>query len=176
LPEPAPAATAIPAAPADIAAAALASVQHSPLRTRPRQATARPADELIGASISDLVDHAARKQARALRDARGDAPTGGSGGGRPSAASAIGSDRLRATLAEIERAAADAREQARLSRHPMPPLRDPSRERGHTGPTAKSAPMSAPETGPAPVVEVYRAPRVEVYRRRPDGSGSFERQ
>ena len=128
----------------------------APLRPRPAPARQVPAGDLVGMDISALVSRAAERTREHLGEARrGAAEREGLTG-----------DRLRASLAEIERAAANARKRARLAEYPLPPLRERA-----AAPTRPRAP--APVEGPPPVVEVYRAPRVEVYRRRP-GSDEFE--
>ncbi|WP_136656772.1 ABC transporter ATP-binding protein [Nitratireductor sp. XY-223] len=123
---------------------------HLQLRAPQRES----ADALVGTPISDLVAGAA-KRAAAPKDQTGVMPT---------REVSNGSDRLRATILEIERAAAEARRR---------PLR--RRSERHKAPTEKPNPQSPdPQDKPA-VVEVYRAPRVEVYRRRP-GTGKFTRE
>jgi branched-chain amino acid transport system ATP-binding protein len=106
---PAPAATAgAPAAheptPSQIAAAALARLPY--VATSGGQGGARrSADELISGSIDDLVRRAAKTQAKHVEVVRGAA-----GGTRPAGGGAArSSERLRSALAEIERAARDAR-------------------------------------------------------------------
>ncbi len=117
---------------------------------RPRSVQTQSADAILGRSVSDLVASASSQAVRAKAQKTG-----------PSSVE-MPQDRLAATLAEIERSAALARNRPKtqpLGRRPAPaPIPDP-----------------VPEAKPRPVIEVYRAPRVEVYRRQPDGSG-FERK
>lgn len=122
---------------------------------KPRSTQTQSADAILGRSVADLVASASARSAerdREMRPATAPAPP----------VRSAPSDRLAATLAEIERAAKDARHRPRVEApHPAPPATAPVR--------------AAPDPqGPPPVVEVYRAPRVEVYRRR-SGTSEFER-
>lgn len=119
---------------------------------RPRAATVPSADTLIGTSIADLVARASERGSREAAPARKAPPAPATG------------DRLKATLAEIERAAAAARMPGRIAPKPTPRREPPAPDAA-----------AAAEPGPVARVEVYRAPRVEIYRRR-DGSTEFERQ
>ncbi len=138
--KPAGAADAAPA-PVDVPAA---PVVHS--RPQPRLT----ADQLLGLSVDELVRGAAERSKPAAAPM---VPT------RPAAGS---DDRLKAVLAEIERAAADARH--KRSRHKDRPGRDAA---------PVPAPTTAPRDEPPVIIEIYRAPRVEVWRRRP--GGGFDR-
>lgn len=134
----------------------------TPMTAPPRAAVTRSADALLGRSISDLVARASQTAADALADRRA-AP-----GPAARTVAPTRDDRLRATLADIERAALAARRSVTS--------RDCEKPRG--GPDRPPAPAPSPhdgrETGAPPVIEIYRAPRVEVWRRRPGGDG-FER-
>ncbi|GGE43104.1 ABC transporter ATP-binding protein [Actibacterium pelagium] len=113
---------------------------------RQRVVPRRNADDLLGQSVDALVASASVKSAPTLS--------------RPKASSTAGSHeaRLKTMIAEIETAAAGARQKRRLQ-----PVRMQSPE------------VPVPKEPKKPVVvEVYRAPRVEVYRRR-EGSNEFER-
>jgi branched-chain amino acid transport system ATP-binding protein len=81
------------------------------------------------------------------------------------------SDRLAATLAEIERAAQAARRPRMVER-----VIERARPQDNPAPALKTAPQpqdSAAAAAPV-TIEVYRAPRVEVWRRRP-GADDFDR-
>lgn len=134
----------------------------TPMTVAPRPATARSAEALLGQSISDLVARASRTAADALAE-RSAAP------GRTAETGTPGRDgRLRATLADIERAARDARRSATSREYDKP-------RGGQDRPAAPApSPPDGRETDAPPVIEIYRAPRVEVWRRRPGGDG-FDR-
>lgn len=144
-----------------------------PERPAPRPpARPAPAGALAGVDIADLVSRAGSGYRRHIETRQ--TPPGGLDGapGRPTGKL---SQALAATLAEIERAAADARHRVQVELRPLPPLRDPS-SAGRTGSAAVSSPRPAAQDRPAqPVIEIWRAPRVEVWRRRP-GSDSFDRK
>ncbi|WP_419913115.1 ABC transporter ATP-binding protein [Hoeflea sp.] len=130
------------------------SVPETP-RPKARTLQHQSADDLVGMPISDLVAGASKRAVSVPK---------GRSGETPKRDPANGSDRLRATILEIERAAADARQRPVRAR-----LRDPET------PTKMTAPKSAEPKEKPVVVEVYRAPRVEIYRRRPD-TGKFTRE
>ncbi len=117
---------------------------------KPRSQQTKSADAILGRSVDDLVAAASRQSNEAKRQIRA----------TPASDVQVPTDRLAATIAEIERSAQEARK--RSKRVPNPPADAP----------AKAA---SPAEKPPPVIEVYRAPRVEVYRRQPDGAG-FERK
>ncbi|KQI68370.1 branched-chain amino acid ABC transporter ATP-binding protein [Loktanella sp. 3ANDIMAR09] len=121
---------------------------------RPRSQKTISADSILGRSVDDLVAAAGRQSVAATIQKRPDQ--------RQAQTATVPTDRLAATLADIERSARAARN--RPKPQPRPDRHAPS-------------PSPAPPTAakPRPVIEVYRAPRVEVYRRQPDGSG-FERK
>jgi len=110
------------------------------------------ADQLLGSSISELVAGAARQSKMPVNLAVGTVAS----------PQASGSDRLRSTLLEIERAAANARAKPRQKLEKTTQY--------HAPPT----PNAAPREEPPVVIEIYRAPRVEVWRRR-KGADEFDR-
>ena len=110
------------------------------------------ADQLLGSSISELVAGAARQSKMPVTSAVGTV----------SPPPASGSDRLRSTLLEIERAAANARAKPRQKLEKTTQFHAPP------------APNAAPRDEPPVVIEIYRAPRVEVWRRRKDAD-EFDR-
>ncbi len=116
-------------------------------RSAPAEAAPR-AEDLIGGSVEDLVRRAATTQAPRPAATR------------PQAESAhpAGNDRLRAALAEIEQAAANARR--RRTRTEAEALETPAEPR----------PAAKPNGSRPPVIEIYRKPKVEVYRRPPGGT------
>lgn len=122
-----------------------------------KRVTTRSADEVLGASIDDLVDGAAARSAAALAQAT-QTPS--------SVTPSTDQDRLRATIVEIEQAAKRART-ARGRRIERPMNGSAKADNGtiEAPPPVKKDPVT---------IEVYRAPRVEVYRRRP--GGDFERE
>lgn len=125
---------------------------------RPRPSQTVSADAILGRSVADLVAQASQRQQQAVSDKRA-TPT--------STNATAQSDRLAATLSEIERAAQAAR---------RPRVIERNRPQDH----AAAQPQTKPQTHPTPpdgapvTIEVYRAPRVEVWRRRP-GADSFNR-
>ena len=142
---------------------------------RPQGTRSRPADEVLGVSVADMVGRAAAR-GRPARTGSATPPKlskppadGLTIPARP-VLSGGHETRLKDTLAEIEQAAERARAARRVRRAAERPL--------PTAPRAAPNPVSAPQNSgppPAPVtVEVYSAPRVEIYRRRP-GSTEFER-
>ncbi|SEQ39132.1 branched-chain amino acid transport system ATP-binding protein [Loktanella sp. DSM 29012] len=121
---------------------------------RPRSQKTISADSVLGRSVDDLVAAAGRQSVAATIQKRPDQ--------KQAQRATVPTDRLAATLADIERS-------ARAARNRPKPQPRPDRY-------APSPPPAPPtEAKPRPVIEVYRAPRVEVYRRQPDGSG-FERK
>jgi len=120
---------------------------------KPRSRQTLSADTILGRSVADLVASASRQSRDETAQQRPNA----------TATAQVPTDRLAATMAEIERAAQKARNRPRTAA--------PAR----TTPvvSATPAPQRRDDT-PPPVIEVYRAPRVEVYRRQPGGS-EFER-
>lgn len=122
---------------------------------KPRSQRTQSADAILGQSVADLVAAASTQSAAATAQNR-------SADTSPVPRAEIPADRLAATLAAIERGATEARNRPK-------PEKPSSRHVPSPTPERKS------ETGPRPVIEVYRAPRVEVYRRQADGSG-FERK
>jgi branched-chain amino acid transport system ATP-binding protein len=119
----------------------------------PVRATTRSADEVLGTSITDLVEKAAARSAPPLPS-------------EETSAADHPRDRLKATIAEIEQAAARARTaRTRRVERPM---------NGSTRPGVEPPPDAEPVKKNPVTIEVYRAPRVEVYRRRP--GGDFERE
>lgn len=124
-----------------------------PIRPRIRQPRPASADDLAGTDIASLV-------ARAGVRARSEAPRAN---GASSPAVSASHDRLRATIAEIERAAASARRRESVAILPRATAAPPA-----------AAPQPAAPAAPV-TIEIYRAPRVEVYRRRP-GAETFERK
>ena len=151
---------AAPQATADIAPAP-AMPQAFAVAPRPTQTVS--ADAILGRSVADLVASASQRQQAAVADRRA-AP-------QPVSAQAQ-SDRLAATLAEIERAAQAARRPRMVERvieRGRPQDRPASSVRPAPQPQDSAAPAAAPVT-----IEVYRAPRVEVWRRRP-GADEFDR-
>ena len=125
---------------------------------RPRPSQTVSADAVLGRSVADLVAQASQRQQTAVSDKR-TAPA--------VASSAAQSDRLAATLSEIERAAQAAR---------RPRVIERVRPQDRTAQTPQPQPQAQPKTpdGPPVTIEVYRAPRVEVWRRRP-GANAFDR-
>lgn len=106
------------------------------------------ADDLIGDSIDDLVRRAAAVPTSDTVPAQRPA--------QPTAPRA--DDRLRAVLAGIEQAAADARNRRGAGGQPSPETRPPVPSHGRK----------------PPVIEIYRKPKVEIYRR-PPGSDRLRR-
>ena len=124
----------------------------------PRPSQTISADAILGRSVADLVASASQRQQAAVSEKRA-AP-------QPRGTQAQ-SDRLAATLAEIERAAQAAR---------RPRVIERNRPQGRPAQPAMTATQPQDSaTAAAPVtIEVYRAPRVEVWRRRP-GADDFDR-
>ena len=106
------------------------------------------ADQLLGSSVDELVASASRQS----REHQQPVPTDLGRAGHD--------ERLKATLREIEKFAADARK---------PRLRTRVETPAPGNPAAKRKKAVKPV-----VVEVYRAPRVEIWRRRGD-DGAFKR-
>lgn len=136
---------------------------------RPASRQTVSADTLLGRPVADLV-------AEATRPRRPEAAAA------PQPAPEAAQDRLRATLAEIERAARAARRPRPGSSPGTGPGKGPEKtaERPPDRSPARSPDRSpdrstdtTPDAAPARV-EIYRAPRVEIYRRRPGGQ-DFER-
>lgn len=138
--------------------AELPAAQTPAFTIRPRSTATQSADALLGASVADLVERATSRHAEtvAVRDNRTTATDPTTHG-----------DRLAATIAEIERAAAAARHARTI--HRERPLRKPDAAPNRNGSAETAGPIE-----PAVTIEVYRAPRVEVYRRRPGGD-DFDR-
>lgn len=124
----------------------------------PRPMQTISADAILGRSVADLVAAANQRQQSAIAEKRATPPA-------PSGQ--VQSDRITATLAEIERAAQAAR-RPRVIERPRPQDRPTGTATPALQPQAHT-PASAPVT-----IEVYRAPRVEVWRRRP-GADDFDR-
>jgi branched-chain amino acid transport system ATP-binding protein len=128
----------------------------------PRPTQTVSADAILGRSVADLVASASQRQQAAVAEKRATPQPAG-----PQAQS----DRLAATLAEIERAAQAARRPRMVER-----VIERARPQDNPAPALKTAPQpqdSAAAAAPV-TIEVYRAPRVEVWRRRP-GADDFDR-
>lgn len=123
---------------------------------RPRPMQTISADAILGRSVADLVASASQRQQNAVTEKRQHPPA---------QAVQAQSDRLDATLAEIERAAKAAR-RPRVIERTRPQDRPTTRDHKHQ-------PQDHSPADPPVTVEVYRAPRVEVWRRRP-GADDFD--
>jgi branched-chain amino acid transport system ATP-binding protein len=118
----------------------------------------KSADDLIGSSINDMVAKAADSTRQTFSSATS----------HTSLSSEIShEERLRATISQIENAAADARHNRNAQRggncHETADF------------TAAPGPKKDPKSSKPPVaIEVYKSPKIEVWRRE-IGSGKFEK-
>lgn len=143
---------------ADVLPADAPDLPQAGFTVRPRPAQTVSADAVLGRSIAGLVAQASQRQQQAVSDKRATpAPT----------SAAAQSDRLAATLSDIERAAKAAR-RPRVIERPRP------QDQAAAAPPPQPHPASQKTDGPPVTIEIYRAPRVEVWRRKP-GADSFNR-
>ena len=133
-----------------------AAPQGFTIAPRPMQTVS--ADTILGRSVADLVAAASQRQQSAVTEKRATPPA-------PSGQ--VQTDRLAATLAEIERA-------AQAARRPRVVERSRPQDRAVQSTTKTATPQDSHPAEPPVTIEVYRAPRVEVWRRRP-GADDFDR-
>ena len=133
-----------------------AAPQGFTIAPRPMQTVS--ADTILGRSVADLVAAASQRQQSAVTEKRATPPA-------PSGQ--VQTDRLAATLAEIERA-------AQAARRPRVVERSRPQDRAVQTTTKAATPQDSHPAEPPVTIEVYRAPRVEVWRRRP-GADDFDR-
>jgi len=133
-----------------------AAPQGFTIAPRPMQTVS--ADTILGRSVADLVASASQRQQSAVTEKRATPPA-------PSGQ--VQTDRLAATLAEIERA-------AQAARRPRVVERSRPQDRAVQTTTQAAKPQDSHPAEPPVTIEVYRAPRVEVWRRRP-GADDFDR-
>lgn len=149
-------------APAAPVAAAASEPLPEPIRPRVAPPRSVPSGDLVGLDIGALVARAAdRAQPPSPAPIRAAAPA------TP--------DRLRAALAAIEAAAAEARTRRTVTLRPLPPLRDHTRPPAAATP-AQTQPKAIPR--PAETQPVGPTPKpglVEVWHRRP-GTSQFDRK